>query len=244
MDRATAAEWMLARVVEQSRASEIMGDLLETRPEQGSLRFWLSVLGLLISFTWRPVVGLVLAYFAALFFLLFPLAHSLADLNQQRLLLQFGSAEYLSKVHWIFFISGFGNMTILFWIVAAFALVRFGIRNISTQMSMGLALVGTAFCLYLWIPAARPALLAISVLVLTIALIDEKRRQSLAIVLASVAIAWMAGHLCPFWPSHRAANALIFGMLGIFLPIIEVAVFTYLHGMISSPGEESSPEAL
>jgi len=241
MDRATAAEWILARVVEQNRASEIIGDLLETRPEQGSVRFWFSVLGLLISFTWRPVIGLALAYLAALFFLLFPLSHPLMELNQQRHLVQFGSPEYFTKVHWIFFIDRLGNMTILFWIVAAFALVRFGIRDVSTQMSMGLASLGTAFCLYLWIPAARPALLVVSVLLTAIALIDERRRQSLGIVLGSVAIAWMVGHLCPFWRSYSVASTLI---VAILAPIVEVVVFTYLHGMISSPREESSPEAL
>lgn len=241
MDKATAAEWMLARVVEQGRASEIVGDLLETRPEQGSLRFWFSVLGLLISFTWRPVVGLVLAYLAALFSLMFSSLRPMMELTKQRSHLQFGSAEYLTNFYWTSLTIQLGSMTNLLWIVAGFAVVRFGLRNTSSQMSIGTALMGTVLCSYLWIPAARPALLAVSVLITAIALIDEKRRQSLAIVLGSVAIAWMVGHLCPFWRSYPETSILI---VAILVPIVEVVVFTYLHGMLHSSMDASSPEIL
>jgi hypothetical protein len=241
MDRATAAEWMLARVVEQSRASEIMGDLLETRPEQGSLRFWLSVLGLLISFTWRPVVGLVLAYFAALFSLMFSSLRPIMELTKQRSHFQFGSAGYLTNTYWTSLTIQLGSVTTLLWIVAGYAVVRFGIRNTSSQMSIGTALMGTVLCSYLWIPDGRPALLAVSALVAAIALINERRRQSLGIVLGSVAIAWVVGHLCPFWRSYPETSVLI---VAILVPLVEVVVFNYLHTMLTSSRDAISPEAL
>jgi hypothetical protein len=64
MRSASFAEWIIARFTNRSRAVSIVGDLLETRPQKGSVWFWMSVARVVLSLTWRSP----LAYLAALCF--------------------------------------------------------------------------------------------------------------------------------------------------------------------------------
>ena len=69
MDKANIAEWLLRRVVDPVRASELVGDQLEAHPAAGRGTFWISIARLLLIFSWRtligvaasPIVGLLLA---------------------------------------------------------------------------------------------------------------------------------------------------------------------------------------
>jgi len=243
MDRATVAEWMMARITNESRASEIIGDLLEARSAQGNLRFWFSVLVLLIAFGWRPLLGLVFAYAFAIF-CFFQEGSALVKLNEQRSRLQFGSPEYLTSVHWTFLTMRLGQITILLWIVAGFAMVCFGIRNISSRMSVGLALMGTVLSSYLWIPAARPALLTFSALALLIVLLRERWRQSVGIVLATAAIGWVAMDIGLTWAPFGRPSAFRIVPVFIIIPMVEAAAFTYLHRMFAASIKNLSIETL
>ena len=70
MDKANVAEWLLRRVVDPVRASELVGDQLEAHPAAGRWTFWIAIARLLLIFSWRtligvaasPIVGLLLAF--------------------------------------------------------------------------------------------------------------------------------------------------------------------------------------
>jgi hypothetical protein len=243
MDRAIVAEWIMARITNESRASEIIGDLLEARPAQGNLRFWFSVLVLLFALGWRPLLGLVFAYAFAIF-CFFQESPTLMKLNKQRFHFPFGSTEYLTSVRWLFLTERLGQVTILLWIVAGFSMVRFGIRTISSRMSVGTALMGMVLYSYLWIPAARPALLATSALALLIVLFKERWRQSVGIVLATVAIGWVVADIGLTWAPFGRPSA--FRIVPVFtaIPIVEAAAFTYLHRAFATPVKNPPIETL
>ena len=68
MDKANVAEWILRRVVDSSRAAELVGDQLESHPGDGRLRFWLLIVRLFLVFSWPTLIGFVLAIVGGLLF--------------------------------------------------------------------------------------------------------------------------------------------------------------------------------
>jgi len=62
MRSAIVAEWLIALFTNPDRAASVVGDLLELAPERRPLWFWSGVAGIVLSLTWRRLVGFALAY--------------------------------------------------------------------------------------------------------------------------------------------------------------------------------------
>lgn len=60
------AEWIIARLAGCGVATSIVGDLLETATQRGTLWFWLSVARITLSYTWRLTVAFVAASYVGL----------------------------------------------------------------------------------------------------------------------------------------------------------------------------------
>src|SRR5947208_17162579 len=67
MPNAFWPEWIIARFTDRSRAAAIVGDLFEGAAEQGTLWFWLSVTGILLSLSWRSLICSVTGFFGLYF---------------------------------------------------------------------------------------------------------------------------------------------------------------------------------
>lgn len=64
MCKASVAEWLLAHVSTSQRASEVVGDLLEQKPSL--MRFWVTIVRILVALTWRWILGTSLAALSGL----------------------------------------------------------------------------------------------------------------------------------------------------------------------------------
>ncbi len=81
------AEWILARFTTPARAASIVGDLLGSRPTERRLWFWLSVVRVLFSLTWRRplayavMIGVVICWTRSVRFTIFngPPVHILSQ---------------------------------------------------------------------------------------------------------------------------------------------------------------------
>lgn len=82
MHRATLAELVLSRVTSRSRATAIVGDLLEVDGQRNSLRFWYSLAGVALSFIWLRLLVFVAALFGGQW--LFGLLVTASDSTQAR----------------------------------------------------------------------------------------------------------------------------------------------------------------
>ncbi len=60
------AEWIIARFARRAVAASIVGDLLETATQRGTLWFWWSVAGITLSYIWRPIIAFVAAFYVGL----------------------------------------------------------------------------------------------------------------------------------------------------------------------------------
>ena len=128
------AEWLLARVAGPTRATAILGDLLEISSTRGRLWFWIAYLRTLVSLGWRAPVAFLWAYICTLhpwlgyiifgslgiFHLIPPNDPAHAGRSSQMLLQLFLNAINL---------------------IIPFALVRFGRRDRFTQLACAIFLL-------------------------------------------------------------------------------------------------------
>jgi hypothetical protein len=147
MRNAAWAEWAIARFVDRRRAASIVGDLLETGTQTGTLGFWLSVIRIVFSLIWRPAAAFVAAY-------MFGLIGRKVTIVA---LIHAGSGEPLPSVVWLF-----GNVL---WMAVSYAAIRYGLRDKFAQLALGLCGLVTIVMFYRWKLAVAVACI---VLVLTI----------------------------------------------------------------------------
>lgn len=183
MDRANAAEWLLCQVMSTERASELVGDILESRSNDRGTSFWISIASLMICFSWRTILGVFLSplfsiSLALLAFLLFAYA--------------FGGASYIRP-------DSFAQMylfgiSILFWEATVISLVRFKLRSpyIAVTLAACLACTVTTYCLF---ATHRFSIItSVDVIFLLFCASNRLRLRSLGALLCTITISWLTAY--------------------------------------------------
>jgi hypothetical protein len=175
MRNALGAEWIIARLTDRNRAAAIIGDLLESVGEEKTFAFWLSVTGIVLSLSWRPITGFVAAFFCGYFLqtLSWHVYHPMGG---------------ISPAHDPSHLPLFNALALLIeslWIIAPYALVRYGFREKFAQLAVALWVPVTALFWSWWIPSVAAATLAIVVtIVISSAGFVRWRRPLLAVTFA------------------------------------------------------------
>lgn len=222
MDKATAAEWLLRRVVDPVRASELVGDQLEAHPAAGRLRFWISIGGLLLMFSWRTLVGVAASPVVALFL---AIAFFLCGGAQRIHVVGFSQTTVFNARIYLLGIS------ILFWAVTFFSLVRLGWRSTLTGVGLAASVLwsGSILFFWQWTPAIVITVLWGGSLVFCAS--SRKRRIALGILCSAVVAAWLlAFALSNFYPDPHSVFGKWQGLAAFFLvPIVESSITMFLH---------------
>jgi hypothetical protein len=224
MDRANIAEWILRRVIEPDRASELVGDRLETRPAEGGFRFWLFIGGLVAVFSWRTVLGIAAAAIGGVFLSWTPFAGAFTRLYALDIR---APGPPPSPGYYL-------AISLLLWSAAVFSLVRFGSRNDLTKVAWAWALLGAyAFCTF-WMPNADVAILVGVTAFLLLFVWSSENRRALAVLLASIASGGLAMYLLFHIPINKLNLApkwletILFLQL-LLIVIVECETASFLH---------------
>jgi hypothetical protein len=222
VDKANAAEWILRRVVDSSRAAELVGDQLESRPADGRLRFWLSIARLFFVFSGPTLIGFVLSVIGGTLFSVYPFAVAVTKRAPHG---PRGDGSWIYEAAYYMF---FG---MLLWAAATFSLVRFGFRSELSRVGLAAALLCTAAeCLW-WAPHVPMALLAIAVAVALFYLSSSERRRALGVLSLVIALGWLTSRLLVHIPRGYPLffrDRQILSALGL-VPLVEVAASLFLH---------------
>ena len=222
MDRESAAEWLLRRVVDAERAGELVGDQIESRPGAGMLSFWLSIGWLVWVFSWRTVVGIAVSPVAGIFVAF----GSFVLLSGQvgRLGYSQPSAAFFVEQYYL-------GISILLWMSTAYSLVRFGVRNALTTISFLASVLGTVACCCFWLPYGKFALTAGAIALLLLSLSNARRRRALCILLCSVTGMWVTAYsLSRGFPYPHSVFGKWQFLLAVFLvPIVEAGTVSWLQ---------------
>jgi hypothetical protein len=182
MDRANAAEWLLCQVMSTERASELVGDILESRSNDRGTRFWISIASLMICFSWRTILGVFLS----------PLVSMSLALIAYIFFTALGGNSYFrpdSTAQMYLF-----GISILFWEATVISLVRFKFRSpyIAVTLAACLACTVTTYCLF----AAHGFSIITSVVVIFLFFCASKRLRlrSLGALLCTITISWLTAY--------------------------------------------------
>ncbi len=225
MDRESAAEWLLRRVVDAERAGELVGDQIESQPGTGMLSFWLSIAWLVWVFSWRTVVGMAVSPVVGVLLALW----SFVMLSGQvgRLGYSQSSAAFFVEQYYL-------GISILLWMSTAYSLVRFGVRNVLTALSFLTSVLGTAACCSFWLPYGQFACTAGAIALLLLSLSNARRRRALCILLCSVTGMWVTAYsLFRGFPYPHSVFGKWQFLLAVFLvPIVEASTVSWLQKKI------------
>jgi len=197
MDRANTAEWILRRLVNPARASEIVGDLLETQSSSNKRHFWRPMIRIFLILVWRTVTGILAASIAGVLLSWIPFAFTVTRMTLK--------GHQVSFVH-----SGFYIFTsLLLWIAAIFSLITFGFRSQLAALTFLAALLGAvATCTY-WLPNATLILFAAALAFVMLSLSSASGRQVIAALMPALTVGasmmYLLGRIRinPRWPGSE-----------------------------------------
>jgi hypothetical protein len=142
MYSAHLAQWLLARVSTEQRASEIIGDILE-QPNRSVAAFWFTVIRIVFALSWRWMLGLVAAF-----------CSWLIAFAPYRF---FVGSKHHAPLHfesWMVWANWLLMASIGLWSLTALTSFRYGMRDSLTRISVALSLILTASACFAWLPFA------------------------------------------------------------------------------------------
>lgn len=185
MRRASFAEVVLCRLTSRSRATAIVGDLIEVAAQKkSSLLFWSSFARVALSLMWRPLLSFVTAFYVGLW--LFGSFVTVADTTQARRYPP--SAWEPAFAPLIFFAS-------TSWAAAIYLASRYSPKDRTAQLAFGWACVVSATILFWWKPIILWLSVLLALLLICLSILDRRfRREGLAVL-----ISLLFGSLLRFW---------------------------------------------
>ncbi|MEO8870341.1 MAG: hypothetical protein ABI357_05875 [Granulicella sp.] len=223
MDKANVAEWLLRRVVDPVRASELVGDQLEAHPAAGWWRFWVSMTRLLLIFSWRTLIGVaaspLVGLFVAFAFVFFGSSQTVGIVGLPATTV-FRDRNYLLGI------------SILFWVATAFSLVRLGWRSTLTVVGLIVSTLCSVSLSFFWQRTPAIVLTILWASFITFCVSRAKWRYALGILCGAVAVAWLTAFAISVFPPHDAYS--IFGKwqgpaVLFLVPILESSATMLLH---------------
>jgi len=237
--RANLAEWVLRRVVDPARASELVGDQLETQPGLGDVRFWLSIGWLVIVFSWRTVAGVLAASIAGTLLSWIPFAWALTRLWSIELRPAGPPPDggpYIA-------------ISMLLWNAAIFFLIRFGMRSALTWIGLSWALLSTFAVCTFWIQNVNLSILVGTGALLLLFFRNPQNRRPLIVLFSTLACGGLTMYTLfkiPINPRALPPSAsLAIVLLQLMLTVVaECSAASFLHKRLlisQNPASSKSP---
>jgi hypothetical protein len=243
------AEWIIARLSDRDRAASIIGDLLESGGERNPVWFWWSVAGVVVSLTWRGLVGLAVAY------------ECLSVLNHAKGLAQCpqGRGSWFAVgyecpssalVHqpphvWVPIFAVIGFVSGLLCVIAPYAVVRYGFRDRFAQLTLALCAPSIVVGFYWWVPAVAFAYVVLVLTIISISGAFAYGRRALFVLAAALVCGYGGLELAPRladWYLELASPSVIRTVIAHdSVPILWVAIaamaIELMHRLLMRPSQ-------
>lgn len=203
MRSASIAEWIVGRFTNKSRASSIIGDLVELRLQKGSLWFWWSLAEVLLLLTGRRLTAFVAAFYAGSW-----------TLNAFLMAIQGVHAQHRPPEYpWMPVFLALSWIGAFLWLVLLYVAIRYGFEDKLTQVSLASTAIVTVILYYWWQPVVLAISFVLSIFVVT-ASIANKQRLKAALALMIAVAAGFGGGLIAQYIAVRYAHFVVTGPMG------------------------------
>jgi hypothetical protein len=196
MPSSAIAEWTIALLSTRKRAASIVGDLLELKPQKGTLWFWFSVARVVLALAWRRPVAFFVAFLLGTYayFGLASMIHNgwssygITPLTAvTRAALRTGHSYRYPPYSRTLLLSGLGGAAGTLWMLLLYAAIRFGFRDRVTQLSLALAALATVLVYHPGQTAILITCAALALAALVASLWNDVRRRAALVVLVVMA---------------------------------------------------------
>lgn len=174
MPSASIAEWIVGRFTSKKRATSVVGDLVELQPQKGLLWFWASLARIVVSLSWRRILGFVAAYFfvAACYLRGWGFGGKYGpDRPPEHLWRPTIALLSLFGTLWTPLISVLSFVGIFLWMTLIYAAIRYGTQDRVTQLSLASTGLITAVVFYWWQPVILYVCLCLSLCVAAVSIL-------------------------------------------------------------------------
>jgi hypothetical protein len=197
------AEWIIGRFTNKSQAASIIGDLVELKPQKGSLWFWLSLAGVVLSLTWRRPIAFVAALLAGSFgYGVFVMA--IWRIHPQR----------LPEHQWMFVLGLLGEAGPVLLMVLMYAVIRYGLRDRFTQLALAFTSIAMAAVIYsLWQSVTLAVAIAVGIFVVAASIANKQRLKAALALTIAVAVGSVGSKLA-WYTTAFYGHYLISGRMG------------------------------
>jgi hypothetical protein len=184
MRSASAAEWIVGRFTTKNRAASVVGDLVELQPQKELLWFWVSLIGVVVSVSWRAGIRLIAALFVygVAFLVLAIVSCSPKDLQ-----------------HWppnLWFLWALStSIGAVLWMTLTYAGIRYGLRDKVTQLALVWASLVTVAISFWREPMILFLCLAVSIGMASVSISKIRYRKATWVLLGTVVTGYAGNRL-------------------------------------------------
>ena len=186
MRNAIWAEWIIARLTGRSRATGIVGDLLEAATRRGASWFWLSVAGIVLSLIWRRAVAFLAAFYIGLAWRVFAMRAFYHAGHPGPRLHPWSPWEPLFSIVWL------GAALSM---AASYSAIRYGLRDKFVQLAWGFCGLITIVVLCWRMPVGTAATIALTLAVLVASVRSAKWSGALGALTPALVLSFGGGLL-------------------------------------------------
>jgi hypothetical protein len=251
MQAASVVEAILCWVTTRDRATAIVGDLVEIREQKGTVWFWLSAAGVLLSLVWRWPIAFVASFYAGAWsFAAFLMATTGINAHHPQ-------PDY----PWGLVVEGLVFVGSCAVALSVFACIRYGLRDRATQMVLAWGTLATAVIYLWWVPAVLLACITGAVALGFYSICTRQGRRSSIVVWSAIVVGvcgffwWAAiGTLYQNWLKpglwgsddilqHPSLGWLIFSAM-LLGQLAKLWVWSWLRDLLAGTREVEAPSEM
>jgi hypothetical protein len=229
MRSASIAEWLVGRFTSKERAASVVGDLVELQSQKGLLWFWASLIGVVVSLSWRAGLRFIasfLVYGAALLILeMVGMSHLPRD-----------SQHWPPSIRLMLTLDVSFTIGARLWMILMYTGIRYGLQDKVTRLALAWASLATVAIVFWQKPMLLLICLAAGIWMASVSISRTRYRKATLVLLGTVATGWVGDRLMGYVSMFGIHLLLRAGHKNIFPVIACVSLIVFWITVMTCSG--------
>lgn len=217
MRSASIAEWIVGRFTSKKRATSVVGDLVELQPQKGLLWFWASLIGVVVSLSWRAGLRLIasfLVYGAAILVLeTVGMSHLPRD-----------SQHWPPSIRLMLALDASFTIGARLWMILMYTGIRYGLQDEVTRLALAWASLATVAIVFWQKPMLLLICLAAGIWMASVSISKIRYSKATLVLMGTLATGWVGDRLMEYPSRFGFRHLLGHSRQNLYLPLIGTGV--------------------